>query len=45
MANRLKIALIVLAAAAQLAACRHLYAGGDAGALRAADHPAPVSRS
>ena len=38
MSNRLKIALIVLAAA-QLAACKHLYAGGDAGAFRAADHP------
>jgi hypothetical protein len=44
MSNRLKITLILLAAA-QLAACRHLYAGGDAGALRVADHPAPVSRN
>ena len=45
MSQALKIALIL--AALQLAACKHLYAGGDAGRLNAAPTAAaqPINHS
>ncbi len=42
--RRAFIALFVLAAS-QLAGCKHLYAGGDAGRLHAAPAAQPLNRS
>ncbi len=44
MSGAFKLALIILAAT-QLAACKHFYAGGDAGRLHAAPAAQPLSRS
>ena len=44
MPHRLTLALILLAATT-LVACKHLYAGGDAGRLHAAPAAQPLNRS